>query len=387
MPIVLVSLLVASLATAVETNRFNLPDKPAAPRFKVTDRTWPAKVGEAQVCLWHDDKLAALSLGVDDNQPGDIAWWKEQALLHDFRVTWFLISGRMDYSRSTGYWKQYQELLALGHGVESHTVTHLHMQDPGWGSDKWVYTRVTGGIPNAADIPAGIEWEYAASKAQIERHLPGREVGAMAYAGGANSIHHDRTLAAKHYRVARGARGTQNPANAIDYLETNAQSSWHFGDPGKHGAGNVRNILDPTLYRGMYYRGWAVLFAHQVHETANKPLLLKTFAFLDENRDKLWVGLYADVAKYGEERDTATLTADDVTPETITVSVSDEMDNRYFDFPLTVKVRLPEAWTAIAAVQGGKPVDAKVVHHAGAPYALVQVVPDAGAVILAARQR
>jgi len=368
-----------------EKNRFNLSDKPEKPRFPITDISWPKNVGEAEICLWHDDKVAALSLGVDDNQPGDIEWWKEQAALYDFKVTWFIITGRLDYSRSTGYWKQYQELSELGHGIESHTVTHLHLEDPGWGTPEWVYTREAGTPPNEAEIPRGIEWEYAESKAQIEKHIPGKEAGAMAYPGGKNAVYHDRNLAAKHYRVVRGARGAQNSANAIDYMATNAQSSWHFGDESKHGAGNVQNILDPQLYRGLYYRGWAILFAHQIHETINLPLLKQTFEWMKENRDKLWVGLFADVGKYGQERDTAKLTVESVAPEKITFSLTDEMDDRYFNFPLTIKVRVPDAWKTVAAVQGDKPIPAKVVEHAGAAYALVQAVPDAGLVALTAK--
>jgi len=58
------------------------------------------------------------------------------------------------------------------------------------------------------------------------------------------------------------------------------------------------------------------------------------------------------------------------------------MDDKLFDFPLTVKVRLPEAWTAVAAVQGDKPVEAKIVEHEGGKFALVKAVPDRGAVTL-----
>lgn len=423
-PTLMVLLLLPACLFAAEKNRFNLSDKPDKPRFKVTDKVWPQKVGEADLCLWHDDKLAALSFGVDDNQPGDIDWWKEQAALYDFKVTWFIITGRLDYSRSTGYWKQYAELVALGHGVESHTVTHLHMDDLNWGTPEWNYAKAEAAetaqktatkAPLAKDttspameegetgkpaapaprvateaskftpeqLAKAIAWEYAESKAQIEKNIPGHHVSALAYSGGANAKYHDRELAAKTYRVARGARGSANGAATIDYLGTNAQSGWDFGDEGKHGAGNVRNIIDPTLYRGLYYRGWAVLFTHNILETM-KPKMQKTFEFVKDNRDKLWVGLFADVAKYGQERDTATLKVESPGPDKITFSLTDEMDDSFFTFPLTVKVRIPDAWKGLEARQGEKSVAAKIIRHEGASYALVQAVPDAGLVALTA---
>jgi len=423
-PTLMALLLLPVCLFAAEKNRFNLSEKPDKPRFKVTDKVWPQKVGEADLCLWHDDKLAALSFGVDDNQPGDIAWWKEQADLYDFKVTWFLITGRLDYSRSTGYWKQYAELVALGHGVESHTVTHLHVDDLNWGTPEWNYAKAEAaqatqktaakaspkmedapsskeeaepakaapGTPNTAPqlpgftpekLAQAISWEYAESKAQIDKNIPGHQTSALAYSGGPNSKYHDRNLAAKYYRVARGARGSANGAATIDYMGTNAQSGWDFGDEGKHGAGNVRNIIDPTLYRALYYRGWAVLFTHNILETM-KPKMQKTFEFVKENREKLWLGLYADVAKYGQERDTATLKVESPGPDKITFSLTDEMDDSFFTFPLTVKVRIPDAWKALEAKQGDKSIVAKIIQHEGASYALVQAVPDAGLVALTA---
>ncbi len=424
---------------AGETNRFNLSDKPAKPRFEVTDKKWPSKIGEADLCLWHDDKLAALSLGVDDNFPGEIDWWKGQAALYDFKVTWFVITGRIvkEGRSNGGLWSQFQELEALGHGVESHTVTHLHVVDPGWGTPEWSYEKAQAaagtamkekraaailagsvdlkkkeeapaaapegepmdGAPSpraskedlaaarlaAADKPAtdpatGVDWEYAQSIVQIENNIPGKKVSALAYPGGKNTVYNHRAIAAKHFRVARGATGAPNMAGQTDYMSTNALSGWDFESSQ---GGNPNNILDPNLYRGRYYRGWVILFAHGVR--ANPALFARTFEFIKENREKLWVGLYADVAKYGQERDTATLKVDSVGPEKITFQLTDEMDDSYFHFPLTVKVRIPNEWKSVQAMQGGKPVGAKVLEHEGAAFALVQSVPDAGLVTLTSR--
>lgn len=429
---------------AAETNRFNLPDKPATPRFKVTEKKWPEKIGEADLCLWHDDKLAALSLGVDDNFAGEIDWWKEQAKLYDFKVTWFVITGRvMKEGRSYGgLWSQFQELESLGHGVESHTVTHLHVAEPGWGTSEWDYAKAQAargaalkaaaaapedGAPAApgkpasavdyvpanvqgfqrdpaasaspaasfppadprgvsaarmaaADKPAtdaakGIAWEYEQSIAQIESNLPGKKASALAYPGGRNTVYNDRNIAAKYFRVARGAAGAPNMANMTDYMATNAMSGWDFESTR---GGNPRNVLDPDRYKGLYYRGWVILFAHGV--TGHEEQFIKTFEFLKENREKLWIGLYADVAKYGQERDTATLKAESPGPNKITFLLTDEMDDSFFNFPLTVKVRIPNEWKEAGATQGGKPVQARVLEHEGSAYALVQAVPDAGPV-------
>lgn len=389
----LVSVLTAALVLPLgvvrsqEKNRFNLSEEKPQPRFEIKDPQWPAEVGEADICLWKDDKIAAVSLGVDDNFGTEIDWWKDKARQYDFKVTWFVIAGAVGANKGTGYWEQFRELDALGHGVESHTVSHLHIEEPGWGGPEWDFTkskkaaRETPALPppDEARIKSGIEWEYADSKALIEKNIPGKSVSALAYPGGKNTKFNDREVAAKHYRVARGAWGKPNIANQIDYLSTAAMSSWHFGEQ-EYGWSNIRNILDKSLYRGMFYRAWVILFAHGV--SANPPLFDKTFEFLKENRDKLWIGLYVDVAKYGQERDTATLKVESKSAERITFQLTDEMDDSYFNYPLTVKVRIPNEWKETQALQGEKPVEVSTITHEGNAYALVQAVPDAGLITL-----
>lgn len=56
------------------------------------------------------------------------------------------------------------------------------------------------------------------------------------------------------------------------------------------------------------------------------------------------------------------------------------MKDDIFDYPLTVKVRLPDGWKSAKATQGGKSVPVRFVSHDGAPYALVEAVPDKGMV-------
>ena len=66
----------------------------------------------------------------------------------------------------------------------------------------------------------------------------------------------------------------------------------------------------------------------------------------------------------------------------IALSLADRMDDALFDEPLTLKVRLPDAWRGVRATQGGKVIAAAFVEHDGAPYALVDAVPDRGEIVL-----
>lgn len=337
-----------------------LTAKPKKPRFAVTDKVWPAEYGQAHVCLWNDDRLAALSFTIDDNCAPDHPWWIEQAKKYNFRATWFAISGRMT---GGGYWgtpDQWKTLKKLGHDVQSHTVTHLHPETPGWG---------------------GINWEYGESVKKIEACLPGHKVLALAYPGGKRSKMNSREIAAKYFIAGRGTTGSLNTANQIDYFNINASGSIHVRQDDKGIWGNIRNLLDKSRYRGRQYRGWAVHLSHGLKDKQREHLST-IFEFMKANREKLWVGLFANVARYGQERDTATLKVTRAKDNDIAFTLTDTVDDKLFDYPLTVKVRLANEWAAVTATQNGKPVEAKIIEHDGGTFALVKAVPDRGEVVL-----
>ncbi len=349
-------LVVVSLpAHAAKEQLKNLDEEKPKPRFVITDKVWPAQPGEAAICLWKDDQLAALSVTVDDNPGPDLEWWIEKAEKHNIPVTWFLITERISGSNAFNRkWEDWASVLPKGHGLESHTVMHLHVEKPEW---------------------QGIEWEYAESIKQIEEHIPDHKVHFLAVPGGKNRNLNDRAIAAKYYNAVRGGAGKPNPANATDYLAINGMTAPKL-DSEEAPWADLNTLFVP----GNNYRGWAVIVHHFIK---NKEPQEPFFAFFDAHRDKLWMGLFGDVARYGQQRDTATLTVTENAPNKISFEVTDRMDDSVFNYPLTVKVRLPSGWKGAAATQDGKPVESKIVEHDGASFALVDAVPDNGAVTLA----
>jgi hypothetical protein len=148
---------------------------------------------------------------------------------------------------------------------------------------------------------------------------------------------------------------------------------------------NFNNILDPKTPHKKHYRGWAIGFSHYV---GNEEQINQAVGMLDwykENESKLWGGLFRDVAKYGQQRDTAKLVVDEKSANRIAFTLTDQMDDRYFDYPLTVKVRIPDAWQNPLALQQDKEVPVTVVDYNGAKYLLVKAVPDRGQVVLSSR--
>ena len=176
-----------------------LPPPPQEGRFVMSyDRVWPAMPGQAHVCLWADDKYAAVSITIDDNCQPDHAWWIEQGNKYGFRFTWFVITGGIGKPTRSflGKWDDFRKLRELGHDVQSHTVSH-HKDD-------------------AKRPGEEVRAEYGDSRKDIEENVPGTRAVCMAYPWGSGKD----DIAAEYYIACRGVHGTPNRANRVNYMRT-----------------------------------------------------------------------------------------------------------------------------------------------------------------------
>jgi hypothetical protein len=342
-----------------------LPPPPRAGRFEMSyERVWPAEPGEAHVCLWAGDKYAAVSVTIDDNCQPDHEWWIEQGRMYGFRFTWFVITGSIGQPTKSfsGTWDDFRRLQDLGHDVQSHCVSH-HKDDDQRPDEE-------------------VRAEYRDSQEAVRENVPGSRPVCMAYPWGKGKD----DIAADYYIACRGVQGTPNLADKVNYMRTGTcniePDTVDMLLTGEHPS---VHWLDRPVYR----RAWLAPVYHYVHhgrtpeeKDASQARVAAQLAHLASRKDEIWVGLFREVACYGMERDTAHLDVTKSTGAEIRFTLSDDMDDALFDYPLTVKVRLPDAWEAVKATQSAEPVDVRIVEHEGARFGLAEVVPDRGEVVL-----
>ena len=326
-------------------------------------RNWPAAVGEGSISRWHDDKVAAFSLTIDDNNVQDLPFWLSMGNAYDMNWTWFLITGNIGTTASGPYnggtWADWQGAIDQGHAIGSHSISHYAAGDT-----------LTNGQ---------LEVEYGGSQADLNAHLTANDALVLAYPYG-NQPPNDPAVAANYYIAARGVVGGVNTGNAIDYMDThsismNSSTVPLFVDPGSwmyYG-----HLLDPAH---PYYEGWYCVHFHSV--AGLEAGVTNMLDALESDRADIWVGTFQQIAQYGKERENATLNVTSVSGTEIRFTVSDTLDDALFDFPLTVKLRVDAGWGTVAATQAGVSVPAELVEYGGNKYALVQAVPDRGEVAL-----
>ncbi|OGV43845.1 MAG: hypothetical protein A2X48_05105 [Lentisphaerae bacterium GWF2_49_21] len=356
---------ISAVAQDVDKQKTNLPDPKGKARFEIKDRDWPAKFAEASVCLWKNDAIGALSITIDDNCAPDHEWWTEMGKKYDFNVTWFVIASTVSGSNAgfCGTWEGFAKLLKLGHDIQSHSLTHLNQESPEW---------------------KDINMEYEESQKRIEKNIPGHKAVVLAYPGGKNSNLNDSAVAVKYYIGARGTTGSVNATNKTSYLNTASMSGVICYGDAKWESQDLKSALEKGFAKNKdLYRAWYCCHFHQAKPEV-RSLIEKQLALVSEKAKagELWIGLFKDVVKYGQERDTAVLNVKESSPDKIVISLTDEMKDQIFDYPLTVKVRLDPSWKSLKAEQGGKKADCRIVEKDGAVYGIVEIVPDKGDAVI-----
>ena len=363
------SFVLALAASAASAQQLRTLGKAEKPRFELTEITWPEAPGDAEICLWKDDKYAAISLTIDDNCRPDHDWWLEQADKHGFKLTWFVVTDNVDgFNKSfNGTWADWQRLADAGHSIQSHTTNHRAAKK---------------GEPPIPD--EDLHAMYRDSLAAINAHVTNNVACCIAYPRGEPH----REIAAQYAIACRGTYGAPSEVNTVDYLNVNE---------GNYEQGYINVLLggeadEPKWLNKAdrrFRRGWCAVLHHLVHHGRTKEEIDASVAAteaklanLAKYKDRIWIDTFPAVAKYGQERDTATLKTVSSDAKRISLSLSDRMDDKLFDEPLTLKVRLPDDWRTVRATQGGNPVRAVFLSHDGHSYALVDAVPDRGAVTL-----
>lgn len=275
-----------------------LDGEPTDWRIPRTHIVWPENPGDADICIWEDDKLAAMSITIDDNCYMNVEWWLKTAEEHGFKITWFLITDRIDKKvtpKANGTWDDWNVVKNAGHDLQSHTAWHLHTHLPIW---------------------TGIEDEYKIGQEQINTNVNGARSDFLAYPGGPNTKLNSLEAAQKYYAGARGVGGGFNLPGKTNYFNTKT-FAWPMDPENAPPFANPNSLLNPKDYNR--YRGWMVLLVHGIKDYGILDPMLK---YLDEHREDFWLGLYADVSRYGQERDTATLTLTSKEPTRLSYSSS-----------------------------------------------------------------
>ncbi len=352
-------------------------------------QTHPSSEGDVNVKKWEDDKTAAFSFTFDDCMQSQYDYVFPMFQQYDFRGTFFLITGPLDdpygpYWRY-GTWPEFLEMSNDGQEMGSHTVTHPHLGNLAIGD---------------TSSPGTLQYELYQSKKSIESKIPDKKcfVFAYPYSEYDNDVLNYTSM---FYESAR--------AISVDPVDsTLSGQDWYtigsrvivFSMPRNSPADDLDELQDFYDYvdSSINSGGWGLLQTHDVipfdsiqsaiADGSYEPISVQWFdsacQYVSDASDSgdLWVAPMGDVTKYMKERDSYNFNIVAVTDTSITINVTDTLEDDIYNYPLTADIVVPAGWETVTVFQGNF-YDYTTSYLSGANTVIeTSVIPDGGHVIL-----
>lgn len=253
---------------------------------------------------------------------------------------------------SSNNWKSLQTAFSHGHEIGSHNQQHN--------------SNVSGVKVSHDAIVKNVVGEKAVSIAYPYCNTPGD----------------DEVL--KHFIAGRICNEQINNKTPGNFAQIGANGVGAGGGNYTNDVAGINAIADQAVLKN----GWAVYMHHGIgsdnHSWAvtNLNEMKKHLDYLDKNRDKIWAETFGNVARYIKERDAASLIVKSSTSSKITISLTDNLIDSIFNYPLTIQRPLPDGWEVAAVTQNDKPVDDTIIAVNSKKYIMFKAVPDGGDVVI-----
>ncbi|MBN1309282.1 MAG: polysaccharide deacetylase family protein [Chitinispirillaceae bacterium] len=301
-----------------------------------------------EVGTWENFCRAAVSHTFDDGTPKQFSKAMPLFDAKGFKMT----LGTVTSGGMFPGWDKLNAAFNKGHEIASHSVTH----------------------PTTIN-----DDEMKRSQEAIRTNVPGELCVSLIYPN--CNLPAPVTDVDKYYIVARGCGGgpaEKTPANFRNI------PSLVVGQSG------AQTDLDAYAQSALSGNGWGVYLHHGIDDQQDHSWAWTSSAslgnhidYLNRNRDKFWVETFGNVARYIKERDAVSVSVKSTGDNSITVAVTDNLPDSIFNYPLSIRRPLPEGWTNVYVIQGGKEVKDTIVTVNSKKHLMFQVLPDAGDVVIA----
>lgn len=302
-----------------------------------------------EVGSWANFCQGAVSHTFDDNTGGQTSVAQPIFDAKGFHMTLFTVTGSMNPN-----WSNLNKAFAKGHEIASHSVTH-----PQTMSDN----------------------ECGTSQTTIKQKVAGEPCITVAYPN--CNIPNPQTQLKQCYiagRICDSQIASKTPA---DFYRISAIMAGSAGV-------NTTNGFNDKANQAATNGGWLVWCHHGVgndgHGYSNTATaaLQGNIDFLYENRGKIWTETFGNVARYIKERTAASVTQKSSDDHSFTISVTDNLVDSIFNYPLTIRRPLPDGWVEgdVIVTQDGEEVEDTVVTVSGKKYIMFKAIPDGGDVII-----
>lgn len=317
-----------------------------------------AEAQTVEIGTWAGFRTGAASFTFDDGGTSHITSVGPMFDKYGYKATFNLVSGN-GASNWTPDWNGFQKLANNGHEIASHSDTH----------------------------PQNMSGQEASSKKAINDHIQ-QEYGCVTLAYPNCNVPNESAVL-ENYIVGRICNGSWQ--SIPDVMGNDGPSNW--AKVPSLMTGNEGSIKSSSDFIGQMQSvsqkgGWVSFLTHglQGKNNGTATYSLTDSAAIDaalkwatENDSKIWVAPMGYVAMYIKERKASKATAS-TSGNTITVqlthSIADGISK--YNYPLSLRIKNDNNWTAASGTQGGKAITVTI----NGDYIYFDAVPNGGDIVI-----
>lgn len=305
-----------------------------------------------EVGNWPEFRTAAISYTFDDGCSYQYTVAIPMFNEFGYKLTMFTATGTTWYLPT--HWDQLQTAANQGHEIASHTVTHPT-------------------LTTSNEVA-----ELSNSKIAIEVNVPGRKCVTIAYPFCSPST---QSVTATYYIAARHCQGFIEANTPGNYYQISSLAC------GSSGAVKTAADFNNKFASVASSKGWCVFLIHGIdsdggYSPLSSTVMRSSLQYLDARRSTFWVSTFGNVVRYIRERNDVSVTESSNSGDSITLQVTDTLNNTIFNYPVTLRRPLSAGWGSANVSQNGLPVTSSIVAVNSTAYIMFDVVPDGGDVVL-----
>ncbi|MDA3883555.1 MAG: polysaccharide deacetylase family protein [Bacteroidales bacterium] len=302
---------------------------------------------------WYKYKQAAVSYTFDDLTSNQLPVAMPIFDQYGFPMTFNVV---INWTASNN-WTLLANAAANGHEVASHTVSHATL------SNISINEQIT---------------ELQNSQNTINSNISGNQCVTIAYP---NCNMGDQNTIAQYYIAGRTCSGqiiSNSPANMYSL------SSIICGSESQNtSATNLNNHVQSA----MNSNGWCVFLFHGIdgdggYSSFQSSQLQSHLSYINSNYSNYWVGTFASVAKYIQERNSASISESAISSDSLSVTISDNLSNTIYNFPLSIRKEIPQEWEDAKVYLNEAHISSNTITINNTRYIEFEAVPDAGTVYI-----
>jgi peptidoglycan/xylan/chitin deacetylase (PgdA/CDA1 family) len=256
-------------------------------------------------------------------------------------------------------WDMVKTHAAEGHEFASHMITHPYM---------------------CALDETNLKYELEKSREEILKHLGIRYTFSAELPYG---IQDKRALAYAH-KIYFALRNSMPEEYVLELHRPNRQSPinndyeyvfWERGIVSNTTLDEMNGWVDTTAVRNNI---WLITVIHGIDGIGWEPLTNQTvethFSHIKSKENDLWLATFGDVSRYIQTRMNTTVTSSQK-GETIHIKLTNSLNKKLYDIPLTLKTYVNPQWNEVAVKQGKSVTKVAVKREDSAAYILYQAMP------------